>query len=270
MEDVISEGAAAGLRIRTVGSGPGVLILHGGGVVADDYRRLATALSDRFTVHSYDRRGRPGGPPISPDHATEVDVADLAAVLERTGATKIFGHSGGAFIALQARLRLPLTRIAVYDPGISVDSSVSAGWLPAFDRALAAGDRPLAMALAGAGASGGEGVAARLPLAAQVAITRVFLRTPVGRRMSELLPTMSTEVGLIAAHDGPASQYAGVTAEVLLAYGSRSASYFGDTCRKLAAALPHARALRIPRSGHNAANIARPDFVRPFAQFLAG
>jgi pimeloyl-ACP methyl ester carboxylesterase len=262
-------GPAAGTVIRSLGDGPDLVVLHGGGVTSREYERLAAALGSAFRVHLYDRRGRPGAPPLAPDHTIEADVADLQAVLEHTGATRVFGHSGGAFIAMQAALRLPLTRIAVYDPGISVDHTVSADWLPDFRAALRAGDEARAMALAGAGAQGGEGLAARLPMPVQVSICRAFLRTPIGARMRELLPTMATEVGLIAEHDAPATAYAGVQAEVLLAYGARSATYFRRTCEALASALPHARALRIPSAGHNAANIARSAFVRPFADFLA-
>jgi pimeloyl-ACP methyl ester carboxylesterase len=181
----------------------------------------------------------------------------------------VLGHSGGGFIAMQAGLRLPLERIAVYDPGLSVDHLLPMDWLPAFRAALESGEEARAMAVLGAGAQGGEGVAARLPMRLQVLICRAFLHTSIGRRMGDLLPTMPTEVGLIAAHDAPASAYAGVRAEVLLASGARSARYFRRTCEALAAALPRARAITIPGAGHNAANIARPGFVRPFAEFLA-
>lgn len=264
---VLRSGPAAGTVVRSTGEGPDVVVLHGGGVTSREYLRLASALSATCRVHLYDRRGRPGAPPLAPDHRIEVDVADLGAVLERTGATRVLGHSGGAFIAMQAGLRLPLTRIALYDPGISIDHTVSVDWLPDFRAAVRAGNEARALALAGAGAQGGEG-AAKLPMAVQVLVCRAFLRTPIGRRMGDLLPTIATEVSLIAAHDGPAEAYAGVTAEVLLASGARSADYFRRTCEALATALPHGRAIRIPGAGHNAANIARPAFVGPFTDFL--
>jgi pimeloyl-ACP methyl ester carboxylesterase len=198
----------------------------------------------------------------------QVDVDDLARILEGTGATRVLGHSGGAFVALQAALRLPIERLAVYDPGVSVDGSVSTAWFAPYRAAMAAGDLPRAMALVGAGADP-DGLAARLPLPLQVAACRAFLRTPIGRRMGEQLPTVESEVGQIIAHDGPASAYAGVAAETLLACGARSAAYFGTVCDALAAALPHARSVRIAGASHNAMNVARPAFVEPFADFLA-
>lgn len=49
-----SDGAV--VQVTSVGSGPGVVIVHGGGVTASMYRRLAERLSGRLTVHLIARR----------------------------------------------------------------------------------------------------------------------------------------------------------------------------------------------------------------------
>jgi len=67
----------------------------------------------------------------------------------------------------------------------------------------------------------------------------------------------------------PASAYAGITARVLLACGAKGPSYYGPICDRLADAIPHGTSIRIPKASHNAANIARPSFVAPFAEFFA-
>jgi pimeloyl-ACP methyl ester carboxylesterase len=265
---LVPDGRGASFRMWTNGAGPQVVVLHGGGIDSREYERFARALGERCTVHRYDRRGRPGAPPLGAGHDVRVDVADLARIIEHTGATRVFGHSGGAFVALQAARTLPIERLAVYDPGVSIDGSVSTVWFEPYRRAMAAGDLPRAMALVGAGADP-EGAAARLPMAVQIAVCRPVLHTSIGRRMGEQLPTVETEVGQIIAHDGPASGYADVTADVLLAAGARSASYFGAVCDALAGALPQARSVRIPGASHNAVNVARLAFVAPFAEFLA-
>jgi pimeloyl-ACP methyl ester carboxylesterase len=118
--DRITAKGGAGIAVHSVGTGPGIVILHGGGVMERDYRRLAQALSDRFTVHLYNRRGRPDSAPLDGTETVTTDIDDLAAVLEHTGARNVFGHSGGGFVALRAGLSLPLERIAVYDPGVSI------------------------------------------------------------------------------------------------------------------------------------------------------
>lgn len=267
----VPDGRGGGFRVRSTGQGPGVVVLHGGGIDSREYERLARVLGERCTVHLYDRRGRPGAPPYLSDHThtVETDVDDLAHVLEGTGARRLLGHSGGAFVALRAGLRLPVERIAVYDPGVSVDGSVASAWLEPFREAVRRGDTPRAMALMGAGADP-DGAAARLPFAVQLLMCRLLLRTGVGRRIAEQLPTVATEVGQIVAHDGPATDYAAISAPTLLAAGARSARYFGTVCDALAAAMPDAVSVRIPRGTHNALNVARPGVVAPFADFLTG
>nr|WP_240897763.1 alpha/beta fold hydrolase [Kineococcus vitellinus] len=254
-----------------MGTGPGVVLLHGGGIAGREYHRLARALAARCSVHLYDRRGRAGSAPLQGTETVATDVADLAAVLRHTGARRVFGHSGGGFTALRAGLELPpalLERIAVYDPGLSIDGRPSFAFLDDFEDAVARGRHARAMTLL-ARSVDPQGAGARMPFALAELLTGAFLRTSVGRRFVESLPTMAPEVRRIAEHDGPASDYAGIGAEVLLAAGARSPGYFAQNCEALAAAIPRARSLVLPGCVHNAANTARPAFVDPFAEFLA-
>jgi pimeloyl-ACP methyl ester carboxylesterase len=52
VDRIVAEDGAS-IVVRSIGAGPGVVILHGGGVTERDYHRLAKALSDRFSVHLY-------------------------------------------------------------------------------------------------------------------------------------------------------------------------------------------------------------------------
>lgn len=52
---VSADGTVIGYR--QVGSGPGVILLHGSMLAAQDFMKLATALADDFTVTVPDRRG---------------------------------------------------------------------------------------------------------------------------------------------------------------------------------------------------------------------
>ena len=215
----------ADIVLHSVGAGPDVVVVHGGGVTIEIYRRLAGRMADRFTVHLYNRRGRADAASRAEPYDGEQDIADLAAVLAHTGARNVLGHSGGGFIALRAALRgLPMDRMALYDPAVAVDGITPGGWLPAARAAASSGDTALAMALT----SGGINIqspANRLPLAVRVAICRLFLRTPIGGMMGELLPTTLDEAHLIHQHDGPAEQWAGIEAEVLFACGADGPPY---------------------------------------------
>ena len=119
------------LRVTSVGSGPGVVIVHGGGVTASLYRRLAERLSGRRTVHLYNRRGRADAPPRREPYEIADDVADLGVILRGTGAGSVIGHSSGGYIALVAAQRLAIERLVLYDAAVSIDGGFPTGWLPA-------------------------------------------------------------------------------------------------------------------------------------------
>jgi pimeloyl-ACP methyl ester carboxylesterase len=253
--------------LHSSGNGPGIVVVHGGGVTIDSYRRLAAALADRFTVHLYNRRGRADAPPRSQPYTPAEDIDDLAVVLEHTGTGNVVGHSSGGFIAMQAAIRLPIDRLALYDAAISVDSAIPAAWLDDAREAARTGDTARALALTSAGINT-HMAAARLPIGLQVAICRLFLRTPIGRTMGDLLAMTLDESHQIRLHDGPADQWSGVTAEVLLACGANGPSYYSQINEALARVLPRARTVQIPRSGHDAINRARPRVVEPLAAFF--
>ncbi|MGW5581970.1 alpha/beta fold hydrolase [Micromonospora chokoriensis] len=266
MEQVRARDGAT-IVLHSTGAGPGIVVVHGGGTTIDVYRRLARALADRFTVHLYNRRGRADAPPRSMPYTADQEVDDLAAVLEHTDSGNVIGHSSGGFLALEAALRLPIDRLALYDAAISVDGSFPSAWLPSARAAAEAGDIPRALAITSAGINP-HMAAGKLPLGVRIAIIRAFLRTPIGRTMGELLPTTLEETALILAHDAPATRWAGVSAQVLLTCGADGPAYYVDQNDALARALPHARTLTIPRSGHDAINRAHPRIVDPLAEFF--
>jgi pimeloyl-ACP methyl ester carboxylesterase len=262
--------AVDGARIvlHSTGSGPGVVVVHGGGVTIDVYARLARRLSDQLTVHLYNRRGRADAAPRTEPYAVEEDIADLAAVLDHTGARQVIGHSSGGFIALEAALRLPIGRLALYDAAISIDGGFPTDWLDAARVAAQAGDIALSLALTTAGINTHTAVS-RMPLRVRVALSRAFLRTNIGRTMGELLPTTLDESHQIELRDGPASSWSGVGAEVLLAYGADGPAYYADLNDELGRALAHVRVLPIRGSGHDGLNRAPRRLIAPLVEFFA-
>jgi pimeloyl-ACP methyl ester carboxylesterase len=257
----------AHIALHSTGNGPGIVVVHGGGVTIDMYRRLATALADRFTVHLYNRRGRADAPARSEPYTFDEDIDDLAAVLEHTGAGNVIGHSAGGMIALKAALRLPVDRLALYDAAVSIDGNFPSAWLDGAREAARAGDTARAMALTSAGINT-HMAAARLPLGLQIALCRLFLRTTIGRTMGDLLAMTLDESQQIQLHDGPAEQWAGVTAEVLLACGANGPEYYAQSNEALARALPRARTLVVKWSGHDAINRIRRRLVEPLVAFF--
>jgi len=137
----VSSRDGTSISYLTVGRGEPLLLVGGVLRTAEDYLPLARALTDRFEVHVVERRGRGASGPQGPGYSVHKEAEDVAAVAGATGATRVFGHSYGGLIALQAALRQPsLERVAVYEPGISVGGSIPLDWMPSYRRRLAVGD----------------------------------------------------------------------------------------------------------------------------------
>ncbi|MDF2370920.1 MAG: alpha/beta hydrolase [Rhizobiaceae bacterium] len=85
------------------GSGPLLVMIAGGGGDGARYASVAEALSDRYTVITYDRRccGRSTGDRTQPFDAAQ-QARDLSAIIRNEGASAhVFGNSGGAVVALK-------------------------------------------------------------------------------------------------------------------------------------------------------------------------
>ena len=257
------------IEIHSSGHGPGLVVVHGSGVSWGDYRRLARALADRFTVHLYNRRGRPGAPEFAIDHSLDDDIADLSDVLDATGASYVFGHSYGTLVAARAASSLPIDKLALYDPVMAFPGGPPTDWVPSFERYLAAGDLPRGLAVMNRAMRNG-GPLSGLPVAVQVPLARLFLKTPIGRAFEATSPTMAPEVNEVIARSGAVSDYAVISADTLVAAGARGPGYFVTVARALAEAIPNARFHLAKGAVHNAPNVGRPSFAAPFGDFFAG
>jgi pimeloyl-ACP methyl ester carboxylesterase len=122
MGKVISKDGTT-IAFDQVGKGP-VLILVGGALSDRSAGRpLAALLAPRFSVFSYDRRGRGDSGDTAP-YAVEREVEDIEALInEAGGSASVFGKSSGAVLALQAARKLSITRLALYEPPFIVDDS---------------------------------------------------------------------------------------------------------------------------------------------------
>ncbi|MFM9918651.1 alpha/beta fold hydrolase [Lacisediminihabitans sp. H27-G8] len=129
-----------------VGEGPALVVVGGAFNTRLSPYPLVTLLAERFTVLSYDRRGRgdsgAGTGDAGEDTVTR-EVEDLAAVVTAAGgAAMAYGHSSGAILALEAAMAgVPITRLAVYEPPYSFDPEhPEPGEDFGFPAAIAAGD----------------------------------------------------------------------------------------------------------------------------------
>src|SRR6266540_5342672 len=119
-----SDGTAIAYEIA--GHGPALILVDG----ALCHRAmgpsgpLAKLLAERFTVLTYDRRGRGDSGDADP-YSVHREVEDLAALIEAAGGSAhLYGISSGAVLALEATAQgLPVESLALYEPPFIVDDS---------------------------------------------------------------------------------------------------------------------------------------------------
>ena len=240
---------------RQYGSGPGLILAHGGMKAGQHLSALAAGLSGRFRVHVPDRRGRGLSGPHGTAYGMQREVEDLQALIAATGAQCIFGHSSGALVSLRAALSVPaLDRVAVYEPPLPVGGSVPTDWLPRFDREIAAGRRAAAAVTARKGCRI-EPTFAQLPRWLLTGAGAVGLRAQNTHDdevpIADLIPTMHFDVQIVQEMADTAPQYAALQVPVLLLGGTKIPGYLSVALRELAAVLPHAQRVTLHGLDHS-------------------
>jgi len=121
----------------SLGSGPSVLVIPGALSIAADYAAFAHAMAEHFTVHTIERRGRGESGPQGDDYSMAKEREDVLALQKQTGASFLVGHSFGGLVALEvARNNPSLTKLAVYEPGVSIDGSIQMDWMLGYEKNL--------------------------------------------------------------------------------------------------------------------------------------
>ncbi|WP_433435502.1 alpha/beta fold hydrolase [Nonomuraea sp. CA-141351] len=249
-----TDGTTIGYRLY--GNGPGLILLHGGMLASQHLTKLADAMAAEYTVYVPDRRGRGLSGGHGDDFHVTREVEDVQALVTATGASKIFGLSSGALVALRTALVSPtLDRVALYEPPLSVDGSVPVDWLPRYEREVAAGRLTAALITIFKGLRT-EPVANWTPRSVLLPLGTIgsrLLRESSGDDVSimELIPTEYFDMQIIRELADTAQDYTELRARVLLLGGSKSPAYFSVALEKLAAVLPHARRMTLKGLGHS-------------------
>ncbi|MBW5482592.1 alpha/beta fold hydrolase [Streptomyces bambusae] len=137
------------LAYERTGEGPVLVLMGGAFQTRNDPKWLALAglLGDRFSVVTYDRRGRGDSGDTAP-YDVRREVEDLAAIVEAVGGdgpARLMGMSSGSALALEAvQQGVPVARLAVYEPPFIVEDSrppLPADYVAQLDKAVAEGRR---------------------------------------------------------------------------------------------------------------------------------
>jgi pimeloyl-ACP methyl ester carboxylesterase len=243
------------------GAGPGLVIVPGNNRMVHNYDRLAAALDAHFTVCIVERRGRGASGPQGPNYGIEREIEDLRAVQRAESAQFVFGHSYGGLIALQsARGDRSLRRLAVYEPGVSLNGSFDLSFLPEFERHFSAGRRARAMALF-LQRTRLTPLPDSTPRFVFLALAALMLSGQGGAEMRQLMPTTPPELAEIERYDSDGTPYRELSAETLLLGGTSTPAYLTGVLEPLAQLIPHSRVEMLQGADHNAPDESSPAIV---------
>jgi pimeloyl-ACP methyl ester carboxylesterase len=253
-----------------VGEGSSVVLMHGAGQSSDNLSRLARELADGFTVYVPDRRGRRRTGPYGEFHGLRTEIEDLSALLDLSGASRVFGLSSGAVIAIEAALVRPdITKLALYEPPLSYDGVVHGEWAPRYERELDAGNLGAALVTVVKATADRTSLVRLVPRfliagALNFAIKRTADRPPPAGALSprELIPTLRYDAQTVSDAAGPLDRFAALSCDVLLLGGSKSARNLTASLDGLGSVLPNAKRVVLHGAGHTAPDNSRqPDRV---------
>lgn len=268
MPNTVRSKDGTAIATEMVGRGPALVVIHGGARSGRHYAAFAHALSQRFSVVTYDRRGRGASGAQKPGHNLSTELDDLFAVLDATGAERIFGHSAGGIIALEAALRRPLQSLAIYEAPVATKDAFPTTWVPAFEEALREHRHARAFATF---AGGLQLLPSWIPQRALELPLHLMLRTADGREMGALMQTLPADIRLLDVMDGTGARYAAIRAPSLVIGGARSPAWLRGAVDGLAQRIPGAFKVVLDGVGHNAPDQEAPALVASHVgAFLAG
>jgi len=246
------------------GSGPTLILGHGFGGSARNFRPQSRALRGRYRVVLHDARGhaRSDAPTDAAQYAPECFVADVASLLDAAGAATavVGGLSMGASIALRFALAHP-ERVCALVLASFPAASAGGGFARSAHAFADCIDRE---GLSAAGERFVWGAESGLDERGAALVRQGFLEHPP-HALAHILREFLAEQPSVAAL---APELRALRIPTLVVAGEHDQASVGPS-EALAAALPDAELARIPEAGH-VVNLARPtQFNHHLETFLA-
>jgi pimeloyl-ACP methyl ester carboxylesterase len=251
----ITARAADGTDVRAIdeGHGPVILVIHPGLDDGRSWGKVAAQLSSQFRVvrivrHHY-RLDLPAD-----SYSISREVEDVLALAQAIGEPMVIvGHSSGAVVALEALAASPgpFAGAVLFEPPVATGPPDPSG------------SAALAMANA-AVADGKPGKAAQIfirDIVGMPAFSARMLRllVPVLPRLRVLIPRQISDLDGVGLR---LDAYAEITAPAVLLGAERSPAHLAQSLDALAAVMPHAERVTLPRRDHFANRKAPAEVAR--------
>ncbi|GAB3832765.1 alpha/beta fold hydrolase [Kribbella italica] len=253
------------IAYEKTGSGPAIIVISN---VAEDHTGVAglvKALSEHFTVITFDRRGRgASGDPQPYDPAREID--DIAVLIDVAGGSAaLTSGSGGCAITLDAASALgdKVTGLYLYDPPFLVDDSrppAPADYVGHVEELIAAGRRSEAV---------------EYMMTEVIGVPTEYLepmkQDPSWEDTTRYAHTFAYEGkilrGLLDGKPLPTDRWS-IDAPIAVAVGENSEPYFRTAGDALDALLPNVTVLTLPNQDHGAFWAAPEPISEQIREFL--
>ncbi len=226
------------------GTGPALVLVLGALNSRKSGTRLARLLAARFTVITYDRRGRAGSTDTAP-YSPQREVEDIAALIGLVGAPVfVYGHSSGAALALEAaiQLRKQIGKLAIYEAPYALDEGARKAaikYYKTLKKLLAAGreDDAVALFVRSVGVSDNQ--------------VQAMKRLPMWKGLVKLAPTLAYDSEVLGeGHALPADRLSRIHIPTLVMHGGAGAPSMRDAARAISEAIPHAQLRTLARQTH--------------------
>ena len=253
MSEVRSKDGTA-IAYERSGNGP-ALILVDGALCSRAFGpspKLAPLLARRFTVYTYDRRGRGQSTDTQP-YAPAREVEDIAAIIEAAGGSAaLLGLSSGGALALEAAASgLPVSKAVAYEPPYVDDSGQRGG--AAYEghlrRLIAAGQRGDAVKYFMRDMVGAPGFV----------VVMIRLMPWIWRKLEAVAHTLPYDAAVMTAFRIPRARLASIGVPTLVMNGSKTDPRLRDAARTIVDAIPGARYRELAGQTHN----VKPDILTP-------
>lgn len=255
-----------GTRIgySVTGQGPAIVLVDGALCwrASGPSGPLAAELGDRFTVYSYDRRGRGESGNTRP-FAMEREIEDLDAVIDAAGgAAAVYAISSGAMLALAAAnspTGRKISKMVLYEAPIYTDSGhkVDPTYVPRLEGLVARGDNAGAVRLfmRNVGVPG-------------FGILMMQLMGVI-RKLAAVAPTLPYDTAFCSPYwtssPPPAGVWANATMPVLNIGGGKSDAWMQNAQVAISKALPNATHRTLAGQNHMVAAAAIAPLIKAFA-----
>src|SRR5262249_24097618 len=241
------------------GSGPALLLVHGGTGDHTRWDSVVPAFSQRFRVCAMDRRGH-GQSGDAQAYAIEREFEDVAAVADSLQQPVIvIGHPFGAICALEAALRTEkIGRLVLYEPPFPVHGPLAdSKTLARFEGLIQQGQKDAALELF-----------LRKIVKLPEARSGVARREPSWAARAEAVGVQVREVKSVDAYGFVGAKYQAAKSPTLLVMGTETAEHHQAAIEALRQVLPNNQIAVLQGQGHDAVQASPQLFLDPVLKFL--